>query len=947
MSSSTNPRGTAYNDRRTAATTGAKPRVPSSRAAAKERPTSSGDIVPEDSASNAPQRSQRINGYSRHTTERQTERLQAQVTTRERLQVRTKSPIKSYTVHGNGTDPRPSGSQEAGQTSSPVAAIASIPRKEKVALPPWKPQASLVPHTTAPLASRISLPPLASLQPAPLQPPPLKQLSPQAQELSLLDDLLYVLMGFEGQYIQYNESYNPSVEQERLAGPSFRILPGLDPSLGDLTNSVLKMATYYTALEAFVEVQSREEFGAVNHALCASIRKLLKDYLLLVSQLENQFITNDSFSLHVLHLHTLPTNHMMFQVYTLAQEILKKNALLGEELDESTDGFDDVDNILEQLREGGELAPGGMTKTLCKGGNVLRLLTDRLAYMSGDPAARTLLQTLLRDASRPYMTMLNEWLHHGGIRDPHAEFLIKEQKSIKREKLEDDYTDEYWEKRYTIRDADVPPQLEAVKDKVLLAGKYLNVVRECGGVDISTEVHDVPKSFDDPRFLDNINSAYAHANSSLLSLLLTTHALPARLQSMKHYFFLDHSDFFTYFLDLSASELRKPFRQVNVSKLQSLLDLVLRQPGSIAAQDPYKEDVKVQMNDVGLTTFLMGVVNVRGIDQDETESSNAAEKHRTPATHSSSTEDDNIMRGFEALEFKFSVPFPLSLVISSKTVLRYQILFRYLLSMRHLENQLTNSWEDHNKAPSWTHRSKGERKLEMFKRRSWTLRSRMLVFVQQFTYYCTAEVIEPNWQRLMAKVNGHDENNDRGPGPPKVSRTVDELMEDHVDFLDTCLKECMLMNSKLLKVLAKVTYCCTVFSSWTHRLSRDLIPATPSLVNTPAANKYLGLHFPPHHQQHPPTSTFTSHNSKNTPLSTASASNPSIPANLMVYDPTKIEYIDDLLSKYEDNFNKHLKLLLDALDYFAATETVALGRLCAQLSAAGEKGGRERLVGEV
>jgi len=104
---------------------------------------------------------------------------------------------------------------------------------------------------------------------------------------------------------------------------------------------------------------------------------------------------------------------------------------------------------------------------------------------------------------------------------------VKEQKSIKRERLEEDYTDEYWERRYTIRDNDVPPQLEGVKDKVLLAGKYLNVVRECGGVDVSKAVKDVPGSFDDNRFLDNVNSAYAHANESLMKLLLTTHALPA------------------------------------------------------------------------------------------------------------------------------------------------------------------------------------------------------------------------------------------------------------------------------------------------------------------------------------------------------------------------------------------------------------------------------------
>lgn len=851
-------------------------------------------------------------------------------------------------------------------------------------LAPWKPQAFLIPHTTAPLASRICIPPLASLLPESLQPPPLKQLTPHDQEAAILDDLLYVLMGFEGQYIRYEESYNPSVEKDRLDGPSFSILPGLDPSLRDLTNSVLKMATYYSAIEAFVEVQSREEYGAINHALCASIRKLLKDYLILIAQLENQLITDGFFSLHVLHLHTLPTNQMMFQVYTLAQEIVKKNAPREDDPDESVDDFN-VDDIIMQLKQDGELVPGGMSKTICKGGNVLRLLTDRLSYMCGDPAARTLLQTLLRDASRPYMTMLNEWLHHGGIKDPHAEFLIREQKSIRREKLEEDYTDEYWEKRYTIREGDVPPQLEAVKDKVLLAGKYLNVVRECGGVDISTEVDDVPRSFDDPRFLDNINNAYSHANSSLLSLLLTTHALPARLQSMKHYFFLDHSDFFTYFLDLSASELKKPARNVNVSKLQSLLDLVLRQPGSIAAQDPFKEDVRVQMNDVGLTKFLMGVVNVRGIDQDES-TENSTERYRTPATHASSTEEDNNnnnMTGFEALEFKFSVPFPLSLVISSKTVLRYQILFRYLLSMRHLENLLLNSWEDHNKVLSWTHRSKGDRRLEMFKRRAWTLRSRMLVFVQQFTYYCTAEVIEPNWQRLMAKVNGQDQDHDRGPGsPPKVGRTVDELMEDHVDFLDTCLKECMLMNAKLLKVSSpspllvhvkstffssflrttppfplpwpfpfpccrltnqkqyhsKLTSVCTLFATQNHRQTRDLFsPAGDStLVNPPAAAKL-------HHYQHPPTSATTT----NTTATKAPPSNPSTTTttNQPTHDPTKLPAMEDWLAKYENHFNHHLSMLLRGLDYYAATETVALGRLCAQLSAAGETGGRERIAG--
>jgi gamma-tubulin complex component 2 len=561
---------------------------------------------------------------------------------------------------------------------------------------------------------------------------------------------------------------------------------------------MLKMATHYVAVDAFIEVQSRDEYGCVSHALCAAIRKLLQEYLVLMAQLEHQMLTNPDFTLHILNLQIKPTIQMLFQLYHLAIELLKANSILDDDADDSLDESDDVENILESLKEGGQTVLHG--KKVCKGGSVLGLITKRLGSMAGDPAARTLLTTLLREASRPYMTMLNEWLHHGGIRDPHGEFVIKEQKSIKRERLDEDYTDEYWEKRYTIREHIVPPQLEGVKEKVLLAGKYLNVVRECGGVDISKEVKDVPLTFDDPRFLENVNSAYAYANSSLLNLLLTTHALPQRLRSLKHYFFLDQSDFFTYFLELGTSELRKPSREVNIGKLQSLLDIVLRQPGSVAADDPYKEDVKVIMNENSLTEWLMKIVNVTGLDQDAAAGNLPT---YTPAPHSS--EPNTKINGFEALVFDYAVPFPLSLVVSRVTLTRYQLLFRHLLSLRHLETSLINSWSDHSKGLSWKHRSSNKR-IERAKRNAWALRARMLIFVQQLIYYSTAEVIEPNWQALMSRLKrgSTTDNGSNVEGGSSVKRTVDELMQDHVDFLASCLKECMLTNAKLLKVSVRI-----------------------------------------------------------------------------------------------------------------------------------------------
>ncbi|WYZ45388.1 hypothetical protein EsH8_VIII_000704 [Colletotrichum jinshuiense] len=869
----------------------------------RERPQSPGNNAHKRSASGNPRNASRAYD-DRRVEERRTERTY--VTQLETMVQRTRSPDRG--------DRR--GGGEKGKAAEAKSRTADAkPKEAKVDSPqaPWCPEATLLPHTSAPLASRISIPPLASQAPLPQQPKPLGELSLEAQEAVMLEDLLFVFMGYEGQYIRFAKTYNPHEERDRLSGPTFKILPGLDPSLQDLTASMLKMATYYSALEMFVDVQSREEFGAVNHALCASIRKFLHDYLVMIAQLETQFLTNETFTLHVLNIHTLPTNQMMSHLYSLAHDLLKRNALLDDDdEEEESDSADDFENILESLREGGDLVPGS-SKKICKGGVVLGLITKRLESMSGDPAARALLTSLLRDASKPYMVMLNEWLHHGGINDPHAEFLVKEQKSIRRERLEQDYTDEYWERRYTIREHDIPPQLEGVKDKVLLAGKYLNVVRECGGVDVSKVVQDVPTSFDDSRFLENVNSAYAHANESLMQLLLTTHSLPMRLRSLKHYFFLDPSDYFSYFLELGASELRKPVKSVNTGKLQSLLDLVLRQPGSIVSLDPFKEDVKVEMNEITLIKSLQRVVNITGIEQGET---------LQPLANQPIENDKNAI-GFTSLQLDYAVPFPVSLVISRKTVWRYQALFRYLLSLRYLESQLSATWYSQTSGLTWSHKS-SSRSLEIWKRRVWTLRARMLVFVQQLLYFCTAEVIEPNWAKFMSRLKVGEEGQEAtGTASTGPTRTVDELMQDHVDFLDTCLKECMLTNSKLLRIHSKLMQTCTIFATYSNWLSRELEKADPDLS---------GSTRPPNMSPE----QWRAFQAVRTQKPSGSHSDSTSSAGAGEQQEARVGNLFEIMKKWEGNFSRHLQILLDALNHYAATETVVLLSLCARLSTANQ-----------
>jgi gamma-tubulin complex component 2 len=65
------------------------------------------------------------------------------------------------------------------------------------------------------------------------------------------------------------------------------------------------------------------------------------------------------------------------------------------------------------------------------------------------------------------------------------------------------------------------------------------------------------------------------------------------------------------------------------------------------------------------------------------------------------------------------------------------------------------------------------------------------------------------------------------------------------------------------------------------------------------------------------------------------------------YDSAKLDKLFSILQQYEDHFSRHLKILLDALNYLAATETVVFLGLCARLSMANEggAGGGNVLVG--
>ena len=135
MSTTANARNTAGNSKRPSTTSGAQSRAPSSRLGARERPLSSAEVIPEDSASNGPHRNsasgaQKVNGSTTTYSERQTGRVH--LATRENLQVRTRSPTKVPVT--DGVEDRGSKERDSTRHGNWVAdGEAQSARKEKKA----------------------------------------------------------------------------------------------------------------------------------------------------------------------------------------------------------------------------------------------------------------------------------------------------------------------------------------------------------------------------------------------------------------------------------------------------------------------------------------------------------------------------------------------------------------------------------------------------------------------------------------------------------------------------------------------------------------------------------------------------------------------------------------------------------------------------------------------
>uniref|UniRef100_A0AAQ4NNT1 Gamma-tubulin complex component n=1 Tax=Gasterosteus aculeatus aculeatus TaxID=481459 RepID=A0AAQ4NNT1_GASAC len=451
-----------------------------------------------------------------------------------------------------------------------------------------------------------------------------------AQEQALVEDLLFVLVGVDGRDI----TAQPVLGRQNR---SFIVDSTLDMSIKELVNRILPVASYYSTITRFIEEKSSFEYGQVNHALTAAMRTLMKEYLILVTQLEH-LQRQGLLSLQKLWFYIQPTMRTMEILASIASSVDK-----GE----------------------------------CMGGSTLSLLHDRTFNYTGDSQAQELCLYLTKAASVPYFEILEKWIYRGIIKDPYSEFMVEEHE-LQKEKIQEDYNDKYWDQRYTIVQHRIPSFLQKMADKILSTGKYLNVVRECGRDVTCPDAREVLYTLKERAYVEQIEKAYNYASKVLLAFLMEEKELVSRLRSIKHYFLMDKGDFFVHFMDLTEEELKKPVDDIVPPRLEALLELALRM--STANTDPFKDDLKVGTSCQSVVVFELCCACWPSRPSRKKPSST-----RTPRRHK--------LFNLTLTLFKPICPHILTRNnLCRKALTRYQMLFRHLFYCKHVERLLCNVW---------------------------------------------------------------------------------------------------------------------------------------------------------------------------------------------------------------------------------------------------------------
>lgn len=550
----------------------------------------------------------------------------------------------------------------------------------------------------------------------------------------------------------------------------------IDHSILTRLKPVLKAAYCASRLGEFIAIQSRIGASVMMQALASSLDSVMKDFFQVIMALDKKFKARE-IGLHQFCLSLAPFTRSLQSLLHLTFAI-----------------------------ESGDV----------RGGALLRLLEEKVGAVSGDRQLKATYTALLEGCARPFLAQLSFWLESGCLpRDAvssSGDFMIKEGPAIpgSNEDLQDP--------RYSLNPGYCPHMLEDLSAKILNVGTYRHLQNVLNGsgpsrswravtLDNNTSSSVASLRWDRRCLQEAINSAYQSVNVALMNSLFQSSKLFDAMCSAKNFFFVQQSDFLNNFLSSAVEELHRPAKDTSPYQLQLIFDSALK--NSTLATDPFAEAFKVDFSGSNLYEGLVKII------QEQSKGGNPSNASTSANTTTSATKSP---KALDLFNLTMKVDFPESLIMNAKAIAKYQLLFRHIFQCQELIRSLS---------VSLPHDRKFQQRFPSAQLRQFeAMKQAMLQFVRTVHYYVCFGVLEPHWERFSTALK------------ERRFSSIDEITDTHMDFLDTCLRECMLTNSKLVQLLGMAWSTCSKFASLMADLNTRLA-STRVLLNDSVFNEVM------------------------------------------------------------------------------------------------------------
>ncbi|KAJ8607282.1 hypothetical protein CTAYLR_009519 [Chrysophaeum taylorii] len=600
-------------------------------------------------------------------------------------------------------------------------------------------------------------------------------------EASLVDDVLSALAGCDGGAVRAVSTLKNDDDDDFSAGISLALDDVENRSFADLAKRCLPAGEAFVRVRCFSRRRARYEYGRVSHALAAELRSYLRDYLTFLAQLETAASSASRSRRRELGLQQL-----WFWLQPAAKTL----------------------GLLDRLCAACSHLAGGP------------LLDALLAFPCADADERATIDNLAAKAAAPYLETLRAWIGRGILDDPYHEFCVAEDPTARRDVVSD-YGSDYWEARFeTVAHRAAGAVLKRKADQVTVTGKYWHVVRDLVEDDDKHQNHSPPPppppevafdalraDVDDGALASLLDDAHATASTHLLELVFAKEKALDLLLDLKRYFLAGQGDFLVNLLDLADSEFDKRADVVNRNRLDSLLQLAI----TLTSHKPSPNfKVKAALADSTLLDHLE-TVHSHGIADDPLGDAPSDDKPSSPSSDARRRRPTTapLVSAADAFALELDVPWPLSIVVSRRSVVKYQLIFRHVFRLKRVSRALLAAWTDQ-MATKDLYGRRSRRALGA----AFCLRYRMLHFVHTLTSYVMFDVVETRHDAVLAKLSTDLD-------------TLDQALTDHDAFLDVVLRECLLTNHNLFALLADLLASCDRFAAAATRFADAALARAP------------------------------------------------------------------------------------------------------------------------